>query len=298
MGQRLGLKILFLLLIICGSTSQASEVIFQYYNFQKSPRSEWNKPHARPVLVWIHGCRQSPEDFVEYTDILEKTEASKPIIIAPHPSNKINVFKCWNFLSKEMRSRHGDFMEIVNEVQDLINKGHADPERIYIGGFSSGAILANHIALCYPDIFKGALIHSGTAFNTRNSMNPNSARNRVVEAIGCSLPSNIFRLQNLIYIHGAKDKVVRTTLGASAYAQAIEYFDFWDDGQLNYSYILKGDDSLGIQSAQFAKDLRAVYLNIPNMGHRWSGSKAGSAFSSPDTLNAVDLFLTLIDDLK
>lgn len=36
-----------------------------------------------------------------------------------------------------------------------------DPNRIYIGGFSGGSRVALRVALGYPDIFRGALLHAG-----------------------------------------------------------------------------------------------------------------------------------------
>lgn len=36
-----------------------------------------------------------------------------------------------------------------------------DPSRIYIGGFSGGSRVALRIALGYPDVFRGALLHAG-----------------------------------------------------------------------------------------------------------------------------------------
>jgi hypothetical protein len=36
-----------------------------------------------------------------------------------------------------------------------------DPERIYVGGFSGGAHVAERLALAYPDVFSGALLDAG-----------------------------------------------------------------------------------------------------------------------------------------
>ena len=37
-----------------------------------------------------------------------------------------------------------------------------DPERVYIGGFSGGSRVALRTALAYPDLFRGALLNSGS----------------------------------------------------------------------------------------------------------------------------------------
>ena len=37
-----------------------------------------------------------------------------------------------------------------------------DPERTYVGGMSGGARVAEAVALAYPDVFRGALLHAGS----------------------------------------------------------------------------------------------------------------------------------------
>ena len=37
-----------------------------------------------------------------------------------------------------------------------------DPARIYIGGFSGGARVAERVALAYPDVFRGAILDAGS----------------------------------------------------------------------------------------------------------------------------------------
>ena len=37
-----------------------------------------------------------------------------------------------------------------------------DPERVYVGGFSGGAHIAERLALAYPDLFRGALLNAGS----------------------------------------------------------------------------------------------------------------------------------------
>jgi hypothetical protein len=37
-----------------------------------------------------------------------------------------------------------------------------NPERVYVGGFSGGSRVAMHLALTYPDLFKGAILNAGS----------------------------------------------------------------------------------------------------------------------------------------
>nr|WP_295901994.1 PHB depolymerase family esterase [uncultured Bdellovibrio sp.] len=293
------------LLLICSivmATSQAGalEIAYSYFN-ESATVSNQDASVKRPLLLWIHGCNQTDEKFVDVTDIVEKTKHLNPLIIAPYQVSKMNLLKCWNFTSSEMQKRDGDFMQVVDEVKKHIEAGEVDPNRIFVGGFSSGAMFANHLALCFPDVFKGALIHSGAPFDVTGSMTIDSARANVQEALTCAganSSSNTHRLKTLFYIHGRKDKVVPTFMGRNAFAQSVLYMDSLDDRQFNSSYKathLIGQDGY---SVRFADGSSTSYIEIENMSHRWSGSKPGSDFSSPSTLSSIDVFLRLTDNLQ
>lgn len=279
--------------------AQASDMTYSYYNYNpKTISKEWTKKNKRPLLLWIHGCNQSDKNFVEITDIVAKTKAINPIILAPHQKSKWNFLKCWNFLSSQMQSRDGEFMNIVKEVEKLISSGVVDPERVFVGGFSSGGMFANHLALCFPDVFKGALVHSGGPFKVAGGISADSARENAKGALMCAGVAKGVRLKTLLYIHGEKDKVVIARLGRNAFEQSVEYLDYLDDGRFNQSTSTVFRNGYDGVSVYYPNDKSTHFIEIANMGHRWSGSKAGSRFSSPDTLSAIDAFLEATLDLK
>jgi pimeloyl-ACP methyl ester carboxylesterase len=49
----------------------------------------------------------------------------------------------------------------LSAEQNVVGRYPVDRQRIYIGGFSGGSRVALRIALGYPDIFHGALLHAG-----------------------------------------------------------------------------------------------------------------------------------------
>ncbi|HEX5207261.1 MAG TPA: hypothetical protein VFW10_05655 [Steroidobacteraceae bacterium] len=50
----------------------------------------------------------------------------------------------------------------LSAEQNLIREYPIDKERIFVGGFSGGSRVALRIALGYPDVFHGALLHAGS----------------------------------------------------------------------------------------------------------------------------------------
>jgi len=45
---------------------------------------------------------------------------------------------------------------------NIMRRYRVDPGRVYVGGFSGGSRVAMHIALGYPDLFRGALLDAGS----------------------------------------------------------------------------------------------------------------------------------------
>lgn len=295
------LKITLLLLFnfLALSSQALAKLAYTYYNYNPLEQNSTNTAtEKRPVLIWIHGCRQTQQEFVDVTDIVAKTKHLNPIIIAPEKNTSINLTKCWNFLSDKMKKRDGEYMEIVQEVKTLIKTGIADSNRIFVAGFSSGAMFANHLALCFPEVFKGALIHSGAPYNVSASLSSQGAKYTAYQAIQCAGPLKEVQLKTIFYIHGEKDNVVSPNLGRYAFEQAVQYFDYLDDRRFNESLTQLYRNSYGGLSAVYPNQISVHHLEVPNLTHRWSGSKPGANFSSPLTVSAVDIFLNLTEQLK
>ena len=45
---------------------------------------------------------------------------------------------------------------------NVLSRYAIDPQRIYVGGFSGGSRVAEHLAIGYPDLFRGALLIAGS----------------------------------------------------------------------------------------------------------------------------------------
>ena len=47
-------------------------------------------------------------------------------------------------------------------AQNIIDRYHVNPSRVFVGGFSGGSHVALRLALAYPDLFRGALLEAGS----------------------------------------------------------------------------------------------------------------------------------------
>ena len=91
---------------------------------------------------------------------------------------------------------------------NIVKRYPIDPARIYVGGFSGGARIAMRLALAYPDVFRGAVLNSGS--------------DPIGDAIVPLPPKDLFlRFQEsstLAYVTGADDTTVLQADRASRHA--------------------------------------------------------------------------------
>jgi acetylxylan esterase len=72
---------------------------------------------------------------------------------------------CWDVHSPGSltHGQGGDALAIVNMVSHTLEEYNGDPERVYVMGSSSGAMMTNVLAGSYPDVFEAGAAFSGTA---------------------------------------------------------------------------------------------------------------------------------------
>ncbi len=106
-----------------------------------------------PLLVLFHGWRGAPIDpyFTDYTPAaLEQGW----IVASPQQRGK-NALGPGGQPLASLRSQH-DAIKLVDYMKTHYQ---VDPERIYVGGFSMGGMMAGEMAVKYPDVFAAAVTH-------------------------------------------------------------------------------------------------------------------------------------------
>ena len=252
----------------------------------------------RPLVLWLHGCLQSSESFITQSKIEELTNEVNPVILAPEQSIFANPVKCWNWFLPSLQERKAFMAAVASDIAALVDSGVVDKDRIYVGGFSAGAVLSTHFALCYPEIFKGALLHSGAPFKFVQSLFGMGSDDDLAY-VGYECADHVLpaKLNTVTIFSGTNDLISTPRDNKLVLEQFLGFYDLSDDQLLNDSSVaavtVSTTDHEGDKITDYVmhSGSHVRFVSIKGMRHQFSGGDENSLATSPETLSAVDAFL-------
>ena len=232
---------------------------------------------ALPVIIMLHGCTQSPDDFAAGTRMNEVAEQRTFLVAYPAQPQSANVQKCWNwFKADDQRRDRGEPSLIAGIARQVIQEFSADPTRIYVAGLSAGGAAAAIMAATYPELFAAAGIHSGLACGAAldlpsavAAMNGDSA----VQPRGTQPPVPT------IVFHGDRDRTVHPVNGDRVIAQA------QPETKLG-KIVTRGETPDGmtytrtVQTDAAGRELLEQWV-LHGAGHAWSGGSQNGSYTDP-----------------
>ena len=242
-----------------------------------------------PLMVMLHGCTQSPDDFAAGTRMNEAAERGEFLVVYPGQSKSANMQGCWNWFSGADQHRDRGEPSIIAGITRQVAADHGtDPARCYIAGLSAGGAMAAIMGQAYPDLYAAIGVHSGLASGAAHDMSSAFSAMR-----SGSRGSGKSRPVPAIVFHGSSDSTVSPSNADAVLAQASSGIQLAQDTETgraadghSYRRII-GKDSDG--------RIMSEHWNIAGAGHAWSGgSKAGSYTDphGPDaTASMVRFFL-------
>jgi acetylxylan esterase len=119
---------------------------------------------TRPaVLVAVHYCTGSGPAFYSGTEFASLADRYGFIVIYPSATRSGSCFD----VSSPQALRHdggSDPVGIVSMVRYVLQRNNADPNRVFVTGLSSGAMMTNVLLGDYPDVFKAGAAFAGVPF--------------------------------------------------------------------------------------------------------------------------------------
>src|SRR4029077_11997215 len=177
---------------------------------------------ALPLVVMLHGCTQSPEDFAAGTRMNELAEELSFLVAYPAQDMSANVSKCWNWFDASNQQRdQGEPSLIAGITRHITRDFLVEPRRVYIAGLSAGGAAAAIMGSTYPDLYAAIGVHSGLACGAARDM-PTAFQ--AMRQGGAPPPAAMRRqgqrIVPTIVFHGNSDKTVNPINGDQVIAQS------------------------------------------------------------------------------
>ncbi len=244
----------------------------------------------RPLIVMLHGCSQSADDFAAGTRMNFAAEEHGCFVVYPEQPPAANAQKCWNWFKPDDQERgRGEPALIAGITQQIMREHKIDARRVYIAGLSAGGAAAAIMGETYPDLYAAVGVHSGlpcgaardlpSAFAAMSGNGPVRVGSRVstrgAQVAEHDVPTIVF--------HGDRDTTVHPRNGAAVIARA--------GGDVQ----VLTDPQAAAQRGRFTRSVRRdaqgrsvlEQWEIHGAGHAWSGGSRAGSFTDPSGPDAT-----------
>ncbi len=121
-----------------------------------------NHEALAPLLLMLHGCGQSAQDFAASTQMNDIAQASGMVVLYPAQSSSANPNKCWNWFEPAHQFRGSGEPEALSALTlHIMQTQPIDPQKVFVAGFSAGGAMALTLAEQYPELYSAVGVHSG-----------------------------------------------------------------------------------------------------------------------------------------
>lgn len=233
---------------------------------------------AAGLVVMLHGCTQTPEDFATGTDMNDHAERHRLIVIYPEQSRGANAQSCWNWFSKGDQGRDRGEPEIIAGLTRRAMERHRiAPAQTYVAGLSAGAAMAVILGYAYRDIFAAVGAHSGLPLGAAQDV-PSAFSAMAGQAAGRAIAPG--PAPRTIVLHGDADRTVHP-LNGTAIAQMAETSMQGTTTQVDRPGEAGGRRYRRALTLDQAGQTVSEHWTIEGLGHAWSGGQPGGSHTDP-----------------
>lgn len=238
---------------------------------------------ALPLVVMLHGCTQSPDDFAAGTRMNELAEELTFLVAYPAQDLSANVSKCWNWFDAGNQQRdQGEPSLIAGITRQITRDFLVEPGRVYIAGLSAGGAAAAIMGSTYPDLYAAIGVHSGLACGAATDVPSAFEAMRQGRSSGVWEPcqrDGSGRATPTIVFHGDHDMIVNPVNGDQVIAQAKAAADLritvtrgQAPGGMSYTRTVQVDES--------GRRILEQWV-LHGAGHTWSGGSSAGSHTEP-----------------
>jgi poly(hydroxyalkanoate) depolymerase family esterase len=240
-----------------------------------------------PLIVMLHGCTQSPDDFAAGTRMNAAAEARNFLVAYPAQTSHANMQKCWNWFNAGDQQRDAGEPSLIAGITRQVMSDYAvDPSRVYVAGLSAGGAAAAIMGDAYPDLFAAIGVHSGLACGAASDMHSAFA---AMQRGGGGMPRPGRRVTPAIVFHGERDTTVHPRNGDAVVAQAERDSDLAmevEAGQVPGGHVYNTTRYVDANG----KTVIEKWL-VLGAGHAWFGGSSAGSYTDPKGPDATSEML-------
>jgi len=232
-----------------------------------------------PLVVMLHGCTQSPDDFAAGTRMNVLAEQQNCLVAYPAQPRQANQAKCWNWFRKGDQQRgRGEPSLIAGITRQITDDYSVDRKRVYVGGLSAGAAAAAIMGATYNDVYAAIGIHSGLACGAATdlpsalvAMRQGGSDTKVVSGNRPAVPAIVF--------HGDRDTTVHPNNGGQILEQSLGMMD--TQKKVHRGQVPGGHAYTRTILSDASGRGMLEHWNIHGAGHAWSGGSPAGSYTDP-----------------
>ena len=237
---------------------------------------------AMPLVVMLHGCTQSPDDFAAGTRMNALAEEHGVLVVYPGQPQSANAQKCWNWFSPGDQERDRGEPALIAGITRQVMRDHAvDPRRVYVAGLSAGGAAAAIMGAAYPDLYAAVGVHSGLACGAARDIPSAFAAMRQGAATPHRADGGSGRIVPTIVFHADRDGTVNPRNGDQVIAQARAAAAVGLQARTERGQVPGGHAYSRTLHAETGGEPVLEQWLVHGGGHAWSGGSAAGSYTDP-----------------
>ncbi len=244
---------------------------------------------ALPLVVMLHGCTQSPDDFAAGTRMNVLAEEHTCFVVYPAQAASANSSKCWNWFRRNDQQRgKGEPSLIAGITRQIMRDYSVDPQRVYVAGLSAGAAAAAIMGMTYPELYAAIGVHSGLTCGAASDLPSAFAAMRQGKPVAAGVHSSSTRgvgedrrVVPTIVFHGDRDTTVHPRNGDLVIAQSTTTTPTDLRTRVEHGRVPGGHAYSRTLHADVSGQVILEQWVIHGAGHAWSGGSAAGSFTDP-----------------
>jgi poly(hydroxyalkanoate) depolymerase family esterase len=239
-----------------------------------------------PLVVMLHGCKQTAEDFAAGTEMNELAEEGGFLVAYPAQPAKANGSNCWNWFDPQHQARgHGEPALIAGIVSEIRRDYRIEERRVFAAGLSAGAAMAVILGETHSEVFAAVGAHSGLAYGAAQDVGTAFAAmsGRATDTAPTHAARTAVSLSRVptIVFHGDRDATVKLRNGAAIAEQAVARFEAHGDELVRdwHEHSANGRRYTHITHVTHDGHPAVEQWIVHGGGHAWSGGNVVGSFT-------------------